>query len=485
MSTPNFLIIMTDEHNPFVSEPFGHPFIRTPNIQRLTERGVLFENAYCNSPLCVPSRASFMTGKYVHRIGVWDNATSLSSNEPTWAHRLNLAGYDTAISGKMHFIGEDQRHGFQRRLVSDIHGKYHRALVDWDTKEGWATAGHRQRLAEAGPGDYLYQQYDDCVTARAVEYLAEPERKERPWALCVGLITPHFPLIVRESYWNLYYPQHADLPNIPPGHLDAQHPQSKRLREYFGLSAATEEQVRRGRAAYYGLVTFADERIGMVLDALERNGLDDDTVVVYVSDHGEMMGEHGLWWKCSFYEGSSRIPFIVSWPRRFAPGRRAAITSLVDLTRTVLDLAGCDVHEADLDGQVLTGLLDGTQPDGGGLAFSEYEAHGTDRPARMVRRGQYKLNYYHGEPVELFDLAADPGEFNDLAASPAHAAIREELTALVLRDWDPERVNASARESQRLRRVVVEGSPHLSFAHWDPADDDWEPLALASAAATD
>ena len=152
MSTPNFLIIMTDEHNPVVSEPFGHPFIRTPNIQRLAERGVLFENAYCNSPLCVPSRASFMTGKYVHRIGVWDNAASLSSNEPTWAHRLNLAGYDTAISGKMHFIGEDQRHGFQRRLVSDIHGKYHRALIDWDTKEGWA-GEQSKRLAEAGPGD--------------------------------------------------------------------------------------------------------------------------------------------------------------------------------------------------------------------------------------------------------------------------------------------------------------------------------------------
>ena len=485
MSKPNFLIIMTDEHNPFVSEPFGHPFIRTPNIQRLADRGVLFENAYCNSPLCVPSRASFMTGKYVHRIGVWDNATSLSSNEPTWAHRLNLAGYDTAISGKMHFIGEDQRHGFQRRLVGDIHGKYHRALVDWDTKEGWATAGHRQRLEEAGPGDYLYQQYDDCVTARAVDYLAEPERAEQPWALCVGLITPHFPLIVREQYWDMYYPKHADLPDIPPGHLESLHPQNQRLREYFGLEDATEEQIRRGRAAYYGLVTFADERIGMVLDALERNGLDEDTVVVYVSDHGEMRGEHGLWWKCSFYEGSSRIPFIVSWPRRFSSGRRTAITSLVDLTRTVVDLAGCDPDDADLDGRVLTNLLDGTEQDGGGMAFSEYEAHGTDRPARMVRRGQYKLNYYPDEPVELFDVVADPAEFDDLATSPEHARVREELMALVLRDWDPKRVNRDARESQRLRRTVLEGSPHLSFAHWDPADEDWQPLQLATAAATD
>ncbi|HZO26678.1 MAG TPA: sulfatase-like hydrolase/transferase [Chloroflexota bacterium] len=371
---------------------------------------ILFENTYCNSPLCVPSRASFMTGKYVHRIGVWDNAASLSSNEPTWAHRLNLAGYETAISGKMHFIGEDQRHGFQKRLVSDIHGKMMRALVDWDTKEGWNTAGHRERLAEAGPGEYLYSQYDDCVATRAAEYLAEPERKDGPWALCVGLITPHFPLIVREKYWNMYYPRHADLPDMPEGHLDELHPQNKRMREYFGLEGATEEQTRRARAAYYGLVTFTDERIGQVVDALERNGLAENTVVVYVSDHGEMMGEHGLWWKCTFYESSSRVPLIVSWPKRFEPGRRTAITSLVDLTRTVIDLAGCEVDDSDLDGRVLTGLLDGTEQDGGGVAFSEYEAHGTDRPSRMVRRGQYKLNYYHGEPIELFNVVDDPGD---------------------------------------------------------------------------
>jgi choline-sulfatase len=411
---PNFLIIMTDEHNPRVSSPHGHPFIRTPNLQRLADRGVVFENGYCNSPLCVPSRASFMTGKHLYRIGVWDNDTSLSSNEPSWAHRLNLAGYDTALSGKMHFIGEDQLHGFQRRLVSDIHGKLMRTLLDWNTKEGWATPGHRGRLKEAGPGDYLDQQYDDCVTARSIDYLAEPERKERPWALCVGLITPHFPLIVRRRYWDLYYPRHADLPNIPPGHLERLHPQNQRLREYFGLADATDEETRRGRAAYYGLITFADERIGFVLDALERNGLDENTVVVYVSDHGEMMGEHGMWWKCSFYEASSRVPILVSWPRRFAPGRRTAITSLVDVTRTVLDLAGCEVDEADLDGRGLTGLLDGREADGGGVAFSEYEAHGTDRPARMVRRGRFKLNYHHNEAPELFDLVADPDEFTDL-----------------------------------------------------------------------
>ncbi|MFN8523274.1 MAG: sulfatase-like hydrolase/transferase [Chloroflexota bacterium] len=482
---PNFLIIMTDEHNPMVSEPWGHPFIKTPNLQKLADRGVVFENTYCNSPLCVPSRASFMTGKYVHRIGVFDNTASLSSNEPTWAHRLNLAGYDTALSGKMHFLGEDQQHGFQRRLVTDIHGKMMRELVDWGSKRGWATDGHKKRLQEAGPGDYTYQRYDECVATRAAEYLAEPERKEKPWALCVGFITPHFPLIVREKYWNMYYPRHADLPEIPEGHLDSQHPQSKRLREYFALNNTTEEQVRRGRAAYYGLVTFADERIGEVVDALHRNGLDENTVVVYVSDHGEMAGEHGLWWKCTFYEGSSRVPMIVSWPKRFQPGRRKMVTSLVDITRTVIELGGGPVDERDLDGQSLVGLLDGTEEEGEGIAFSEYHAHGTDRPGRMVRRGRFKLNYYLGEEPELFDLENDPNEFKDLAADPAYASIRAELTELVTRGWNPVDVNAEVYEGQRLRSTVITGSPHISFANWNPADDNWPPQLVAAAAVTD
>jgi choline-sulfatase len=192
------------------------------------------------------------------------------------------------------------------------------------------------------------------------------------------------------------------------------------------------------------------------------------------------MGEHGLWWKCTYYEGSSRVPFIVSWPKRFEPGRRTAITSLVDLTRTVVDLAGCKVDETDLDGRVLTGLLDGSEQDEGGVAFSEYHAHGTDRPSRMVRRGDFKLCYYHDEPLELFNVVEDPGELMNLAEIPAYAAVRDELMALVLGNWDPSRIDRTARESQRLRRIVVEGSRHLSFRHWEPEDDNW---ALASAVA--
>ena len=324
------------------------------------------------------------------------------------------------------------------------------------------------------------------MATRAADYLAEPERKEQPWALCVGLITPHFPLIVREKYWNMYYPRHADLPDIPEGHLESLHPQNKRLREYFGLEGATEEQTRRGRAAYYGLVTFADERIGQVLDALERNGLAENTVVVYVSDHGEMMGEHGLWWKCTYYEGSSRIPFIVSWPKQFEPGRRTAITSLVDLTRTVIDLAGCEVerrrprrpspdrpaqrHRAGRRRRRLLGVPRPTAP---------------TAPSRMVRTRRLQAELLPRRAARAVRRRGRPRRIHRPGEDPAYAAVREELMALVLATGTRTGSISRARESQRLRRIVVEGSPHLSFEHWEPADDNWEPLAVLSVAATD
>lgn len=243
---PNILIIMSDEHDPRVSTPYGHPFIRTPAMQRLADRGVVFENAYCNSPLCVPSRASFMTGKHLHRIGVWDNGVPLASDEPTWAHRLNALGYDTALAGKMHFVGVDQRHGFRQRLLEDVHGAYDFAPPDWST-EPTSHLRRRQRIEEAGPGDTAYQRYDESVAEHSVAFLADPRRRERPWALCTSFITPHFPLIARQPFFDQYYPQHADLPTIPSGHLAQQHPQSQRLRRYFTTDDLPDDMVARAR----------------------------------------------------------------------------------------------------------------------------------------------------------------------------------------------------------------------------------------------
>lgn len=463
---PNILIVMSDEHAPQVSSPYGHPFIQTPNLQRLADGGHVFENSYCNSPLCVPSRASFMTGRHLHRIGVWDNGVPLASDEPTWAHRLNALGYDTALSGKMHFVGADQHHGFKERLVPDVHGCGRIAGPDWAA--GVVDGGKRMRarIAEAGPGDSSYQRYDEEVVARASAYLQDPVRPERPWALCASLITPHFPLVVRQPYFDRYYPEHADLPRIPADHHASPHPAHQRLRLHFSTYGFTDDQIRRARAAYYGLVTFFDTQLGRLLDALEASGQAENTVVVYVADHGEMHGEHGMWWKCSFYEHSARIPTIISWPGHLPVRRRVPeVISLIDVVRTIVDLAGGTETEG-LDGHTMVPLLQGDRAGWKDLALVEYEGHGTVTPGRMIRRGRYKLSYYHGEPLELYDLEEDPNELENLAGRARYAGLQEELTALLLADWPPAEVDRRVRASQRRRKILSRGDPLPPPREW-------------------
>ncbi|MDP6350109.1 MAG: sulfatase-like hydrolase/transferase, partial [Chloroflexota bacterium] len=294
MAKPNILIIMSDEHDPVISTPYGHPFVRTPYQQRLADEGAVFENAYCNSPLCVPSRASFMTGRHLYRTGVWDNTVPLASDLPTWAHRLNNAGYETVLCGKMHFIGRDQIHGFSKRIMPDIHGEggYHVNLPDWTKGQLAEPLVVSDRLTkDTGPGDNVQQRYDDEATKRAVTYLLDDERHETPWALCVGIFAPHFPFRVRSEYYYGYYPEHADLPRTPAVPLDEAHPQTQRLRGHFQAEGITEDQIGVARAAYYGLTEFGDDKIGEILAAVDANGLADNTIVVYTSDHGESLGD--------------------------------------------------------------------------------------------------------------------------------------------------------------------------------------------------
>ena len=452
LAQPNVLLLMSDQHNPMVSSPYGHSFIRTPAIQTLADRGVTFENAYCPSPLCVPSRSAFLTGLPVHVIGAWDNSCPLPISEPTWAHRLNAAGYETTLCGRMSIGGPNQMHGFARRIRPEMRpGKMGSSFPNWDAPIR-ARPGTRERLETAGAGDTFQQRYDDGVTEAAVAYLSNPARRDGPWAAVVGWFLPHTPLTVRSEYFDRYFPAHADQPNAAAKPIDAVHPQSRRFRESLGAEGLSDAEVGRARAAYYGMVSFTDAQVGRVLEALEAGGASKNTLVVYTSDHGEMIGEHGLWWKSSFYEPSVRVPLIAAWPGRIEGGSRVETpVSLLDLTRTIVDEAG-----ADSDGIVGDNLLD-PELDEGRAVFAEFEAHGTDRPGRMVRRGRFKLNYYHGEPPELFDLEADPNEVTNLASRPAFAGVRDDLIALVLEDWSPDEVEAQVRESQRRRRILFAG----------------------------
>ena len=345
---------MTDEHGAQFSGTYGHPFIATPAMDRLAAEGVTFDAAYCNNPLCVPSRLSFMTGQYTQRCRGWDNATPLAADALTWPHLLGAAGYDVALSGKMHLIGDDPLHGFQEQLARDLHIELQHPIFAWDdgvpeAREPWPGVVRTESRVPPGPGAEGHPAADeDAATpptgpGRSPEIDADDEAVDaalaylrarahgpdaRPFALCVGLIAPHFPFVVPEPFFSQYFPHHADLPALPDGHLDTLPPAARRLRRAFGFHGHTDAQVRRARAAYYGLVSYADDKLRQLLDALDECGLVDDTVVIHTSDHGEMLGEHGLWRKMSFYEQSARVPpadSLAGLRRGGAPGGRVCI----------------------------------------------------------------------------------------------------------------------------------------------------------------
>lgn len=455
---PNFLVIMSDEHGAQFSGTYGHPFIETPNMDRLADQGVTFENNYCNSPLCVPSRGSFMTGRLVSNCEVWDNTKALDVDAITWPYLLREQGYETALDGKMHLLGLDELHGFDRQLTRDPHAEVPLPHFRWadgipKATERWPSVG------EAGAGVSPMIEADDAMESAAVEYLRDPARHEQPFALCVGFIAPHFPFTVPEPYFSKYYPDHADLPDLPDGHIDNLPPAANRLRRMFGLEGPySEDEIRRSRAAYYGLITYLDAKIGNLLNTLEEAGLSENTVVVHTSDHGDMLGEHGLWRKMSFYEQSARVPLQISGSRHVKSGLRVTqAVSNIDAVATVLDLAGVDLSAWELDGTSLKEALQGDVSNLKDEAISEHFAHGTDRAMGMLRVGKWKLCYGHGAlpEIELYDLEQDPGEFNNLAGHPDVVEIEARLTARLLEVWgDPDELTHRILRSQEEREVI-------------------------------
>lgn len=444
---------MSDEHAPMYSSIYGHPVVQTPNMERLANDGVTFDAAYCNSPLCMPSRMSFMTGRLIHNIGAWDNVTPLRSDEITWAHRLQSVGYDVVLSGKQHFGGADQLHGFQAQLARDLHSERYHSIHMWDdgivpADEPW------HEVYEAGPGLTEELVVDDLVQVKALEFLRDAARKDKPWALNASFIAPHFPLIAPQRFWDMYPLENIDLPEIPDGHLDNLHPVHNRIRSMFGFPQFSDDLVRQARAGYYALITYLDEKIGELIDTLKETGQYENTVIIHISDHGDMNGEHGMWRKSNFYEASSRVPLQIVWKDHITGDQRIPqAVSLVDVVATICDMAD-DQTQSPLDGDSLLSLMTTGDENWKDEAFSEYLAHGVDRPMAMLRRGQYKLNYSWHDPVEFYDLDNDPNEFHNLADSPDHQDIIADMTQRLLSNWNPATLNETVRESQQRQRFI-------------------------------
>ena len=435
---PNILVVMSDEHNAGVTGCYGDPTVETPSLDRLARRGITFDGCYTNSPLCVPSRMAFTAGKYVSRTGVWSNNCWLPSDEyPSIARAMTAAGYDSLLCGKMHY-DRSRRYGFteiggnmNRGRKTGRGGRRNPDDVPGDPNKLSA------RFADFHAGDSSVMKHDRQVTAGVLEFLSRRKPTDKPFFLCAGYLAPHFPLIVPQAYWDRYRGR-IPMPNLPPGHLDALPLNYKHLRAGFQIENVPEPIVRKGRELYHGLTEWFDHQLGMVLDALAKSNLADNTVIVYTSDHGENMGEHGLWWKNCMYQHAARIPLIVSWPERWTGGqRRAEACSMVDLVQTIAELGGAKMPD-DCDGDSLCRWMDSPATPWKDRAVSEYYAHNIASGYTMLRAGRHKYVYHaamdrdHPAERELYDLVSDPGEFNNLASDPAQSAQIERLhTALV------------------------------------------------------
>ncbi|MGC4112164.1 MAG: choline-sulfatase [Nocardioides sp.] len=471
---PDILIVIADQLTTAAMPFHGNDVTRAPAMAELGETGVVFDGAYTASPLCTPARGALMTGLLPSESHCYDNAAGFSSELPTFAHHLRNEGYRTALAGKMHFCGPDQLHGFEERLTTDIYPADYDWTPDWDTVERPHWYHDMSSVTDAGVTVRTNQlDFDDEVAFAAERGLFEHIRSgdERPFCFVVSFTHPHDPYAIPQEYWDRY--DHADIPMPTHGYDPSiTHPHDERLRAVCDMDEVeiTDEMVRTARHAYLGAVSYVDDKIQRLLEILRVTGRLDNTVVILTSDHGDMQGERGLWYKMSFYEGSARVPLVVSAPARFEPRHVASPVSTMDLLPTLVGIAGGDDEAvaADLDAESLMPLLRGDHDDRQ-VVVGQYLAEGAVAPIVMYRKGTWKLIHSPVDPDQLFDLATDPLERTNRVDDPTAQAILSELRAEVAALWDLDRIDAEVRESQRRRRVVGDAHRHGRPPEWDYA----------------
>ena len=478
MPKPNLLIFMVDQLNGTLFPDGPADFLHTPNLKRLAARSTRFANCYTASPLCAPARASFMSGQLPSRTRVYDNAAEFASDIPTYAHHLRRAGYQTALSGKMHFVGPDQLTGFEQRLTTDIYP------ADFGWTPDYRKPGERidwwyhnmGSVTGAGVAEITNQlEYDDDVAFQSVQKIYDLSRgaDPRPWCLCASFTHPHDPFVARRKYWDLY----EGAPELEPPEALAyedQDPHAQRLMDacdWRGLEV-TPEHIRRSRQGYFANISYVDDKIGEILAALEATR--QEAVVVFVSDHGEMLGRRGLWFKMNFYEGSALVTLMISAPG-LATGRVDDPVSTIDLTPTLCDLAGVSMAEVMpwTDGESLVPLARGARRET--PVAMEYAAEGSIAPMVALRQGAWKYTRCQADPEQLFDLSHDPEERVNLAGDPRAAEVLAHFRALADARWDLAAYDAEVRQSQARRWVVYEALRNGSYYPWD-----YQPLRAAS-----
>ncbi len=477
---PNIILIMADQVNPVFLPTYGHPVVKMPNLDALAAEGVVFDTAYCNYPICAPSRFSMLTGRLASELKVFDHGCEMPASTPTMMHYLRNLGYHTALSGKMHFLGPDQLHGYEERLTTDIYPSDFGWGPDWSAgtpEVPWAPTGISPRtVIEAGPcARSLQLDFDEETAHQAVQkiYDLARDKASKPFFLTVSFSQPHSPFVAGREYWNRYDPSDIDMPRIGPLSIDEMDAHSKRLHNMFHIGEYTvaDENVRNARHAYYGMLSYIDDKIGELMSALEQSMLLENTVVVFTSDHGEMLGERGLWYKQSLLEGSVKVPLIVRMPEGTGDAGRHVkqSVSLIDLLPTFVEIGnyGDPIEYVEpIIGHSLLPLLNSDDADWNHLVFSEYSAEGTYAPCLMIRKGNYKYIYCETDPALLFDIKADPNELNNLATQEDYAEILDSMHAELLNFWDPIQFKTEALKSQKRQRFIHEVQEKTTANLW-------------------
>nr|MDA3790355.1 choline-sulfatase [Desulfobacula sp.] len=423
-----------------------------------------------------PSRSSMMAGQLASRIGAYDNSTLFPEDVPTIAHYLRDNGYYTCLSGKMHFVGADQQHGFEDRLTTDIYPGDFGWTPDWDNFDRRPTWYHNMlSVVQAGLCVTSNQiDFDEEVSYNSVRKINELARSddERPFFLLTSFTHPHDPFAMTKEYWYRYDHDEIDMPRVPKIDYAELDPHCKRLYHVsaMGEYEQTQERIRNARHAYYSEISYADDKVGYLVDALEKNGLKNDTIIVITSDHGEMLGERGMWYKMSYFEWASRVPMIIRAPAKFSPRRVKQPVSLVDLLPTLTDIASDNkpiVYADTMDGNSLVPLLKGGDEDKNAVVCGEILCEGAISPIIMLRRDKYKYIYCDVDPEQLYDLENDPDETNNLAGLPEYEKVCKIFHAQVTEKWDTKALREKIVANQRRRKLVDRSMRKGKFTSWD------------------
>ena len=479
MSKPNILIIMVDQLNGTFFPDGPADWLHAPNLKKLATRSTRFKNAYTASPLCAPGRAAFMSGQLPSATGVYDNAAEFASSIPTYAHHLRRAGYQTCLSGKMHFVGPDQLHGFEERMTTDIYPPdfgwtpdYRKPgeRIDWWYHNMGSVTG-------AGVAEITNQlEYDDEVAYHATRKIYDYGRglDKRPWCMTVSFTHPHDPYVARKKYWDLYEDCEHLLPEVQAMDYEEHDAHSKRIFDANDWRSfdITEEDIRRSLRAYFANISYLDDKVGEVLEALESTR--QEATILFVSDHGDMLGERGLWFKMSFLEGSARVPMMIAAPQMEA-GLVETPVSNIDVCPTLCDLAGVSMVEVMpwTTGESLVTLGQGGTRKS--PVAMEYAAEASYSPLVCLRHGRWKYTNCALDPEQLFDMEADPHEHNNLVETVEHAEVLERFRMMAAERWDLEEFDADVRQSQARRWVVYEALREGGYFPWD-----YQPLQKAS-----